>query len=133
MKKDASLTLSQRMLPYNNLQGELSEIQSVQMGISFLTFQYHHSVVYLTRSSKQNHELCLVSARVAIRMLDKLVSNSMEVFNGIVWCVFIRYYLLYPNLSCFDFSPLHLAHLVNTIVGSYSTTHSCLTLFFSPT
>ncbi|KAF7909060.1 hypothetical protein EAE99_011541 [Botrytis elliptica] len=103
----------QKMSAYSNFQGEESEIQSVQMGINFLTFQYHHSVVYLTRSSKHNHELCLFHARIAIEMLEKLVSSSLEVFNGIVWQLlyypFMPYFVLFSNIiadphspSCFD-------------------------------
>ncbi|TGO62397.1 hypothetical protein BCON_0020g00700 [Botryotinia convoluta] len=107
------VNLDDKMSAYSNFQGEESEIQSVQMGINFLTFQYHHSVVYLTRSSKHNHELCLFHARIAIEMLEKLVSSSLEVFNGIVWQLlyypFMPYFVLFSNIiadphspSCFD-------------------------------
>ncbi|TGO29272.1 hypothetical protein BPAE_0017g00800 [Botrytis paeoniae] len=107
------VNLDDKMSAYSNFQGEESEIQSVQMGINFLTFQYHHSVVYLTRSSKHNHELCLFHARIAIDMLEKLVSSSLEVFNGIVWQLlyypFMPYFVLFSNIiadpnspSCFD-------------------------------
>lgn len=60
---------------------------AVKTGINFLTFQHYHSVVYLSRSSKANHELCLSSAGIAIRSLDKLVPDSEEVFNSILWYV----------------------------------------------
>ncbi|ESZ91147.1 hypothetical protein SBOR_8481 [Sclerotinia borealis F-4128] len=102
-------SLDERMSAYNNFQGESSEIQSIEIGINFLIFQYHHSVVYLTRSSKQNHELCLFSARVAIKMLEKLVQNSNEVFNGILWQLlyypFMPYFVLFCNIIADPHSP----------------------------
>jgi hypothetical protein len=61
------------------------EKKAVQLGIDFLTFQYYHLSVYLTRADKANPNACLTAARSAISLLDTLVANSAQVFNGIVW------------------------------------------------
>jgi hypothetical protein len=58
---------------------------SINLGFDFLTYQYHHLIVCLTRSDSSSRAICLRSARVAISILQTLVSHSEEVFNGIVW------------------------------------------------
>lgn len=76
---------SQSSTAYTNPLVDLDEKAAVQLGIDNLTFQYFHLVVYLTKADKQSHNTCLAAARSAISMLDRLVSDSNQVFNGIVW------------------------------------------------
>ncbi|TAQ85767.1 hypothetical protein B7494_g5913 [Chlorociboria aeruginascens] len=70
-------------------------------------------MVYLTRSEKLYQSTCLKAARFAIFLLDRLVSNSNEVFNGIVWQLlyspFMPYFVVFTNIisdphssQCFD-------------------------------
>ncbi|KIW92345.1 uncharacterized protein Z519_07329 [Cladophialophora bantiana CBS 173.52] len=65
--------------------GQLARGVSIRLGFSFLSYQYHHLVVCLTRGDKPCHETCLGSARAAISLLKRLVAHSEEVFNGIIW------------------------------------------------
>lgn len=58
---------------------------SVRIGFTYLTYQYHHLVVSLTKGDKSCRETCLDSARAAIALLKGLVAHSEEVFNGIIW------------------------------------------------
>ncbi|KAJ9615225.1 hypothetical protein H2200_001299 [Cladophialophora chaetospira] len=58
---------------------------SVRLGYTYLTYQYHHLVVCLTRGNKSCREVCLNSARAAIALLKGLVAHSEEVFNSTVW------------------------------------------------
>jgi hypothetical protein len=44
-------------------------------------------MVCLTRTVKTSEDACLASARACLTMLDTLVSNAKEVYNGIVWLV----------------------------------------------
>jgi hypothetical protein len=52
-----------------------------------LTFQYHHLNVFLTKGSSARHTSCFDAARAAIVMLDKLVCNSSQAHNEIIWWV----------------------------------------------
>lgn len=58
---------------------------SIRIGFTYLTYQYHHLVISLTKSEKSCRETCLDSARKAIALLRGLVAHSEEVFNGIIW------------------------------------------------
>ena len=75
---------------YEESLSDPDEKEAVRLGIDNLTFQYHHLTVYLTRGATAYHNECLAAARSAISVLDKLVSNSTQVFNGIVWWVNLR-------------------------------------------
>lgn len=70
---------------YESFLADAEEKAAVRLGINNLTFQHLHLTVYLTKGDKTNHDTCLTAARSAICMLDQLVSNSNQVFNGIVW------------------------------------------------
>lgn len=63
----------------------MEEGAAIDLGLNFLHFQYHHLVVFLTRSHESSKSTCLVSARESLILLDRLVSNSSQVYNGIVW------------------------------------------------
>lgn len=58
---------------------------SVRLGYTYLKYQYHRSVVCLTRSDKSYRENCLKSARAAIGLLKGLVAHSREVYHEIIW------------------------------------------------
>ncbi|OAL18340.1 hypothetical protein AYO22_10756 [Fonsecaea multimorphosa] len=75
---------------------------SIRIGFSFLSYQYHHLIVCLTRGDKDCRETCLGSARAAILLLKGLVAHSEEVFNGIVWqqlyCPFTPFFVLFGEV-----------------------------------
>jgi hypothetical protein len=57
----------------------------MDIGIDSMTFQYYHLQVLLTRHDETDRDMCLTGARQAIQILDRLVSSSAEVYNGITW------------------------------------------------
>jgi hypothetical protein len=67
--------------------GAPEDERSIRLGLNFLHFQYHLLMVCLTHTVKTSESICLASARVCLNMLDTLVSNANEVYNGIVWLV----------------------------------------------
>lgn len=69
------------------------------MGLEYMSFQYHHLIVLLTRHSDSDHKICVQAARDAISKLDKLVSTSAQVYNGVVWQ--LLYYPFTPFFALF--------------------------------
>lgn len=63
------------------------EKQSVDIGVKFFKFQYHYHCCVLLRSHKKWRKDCVKSSREAVGLLDGLVSDSNEVYNGVVWCL----------------------------------------------
>jgi hypothetical protein len=61
------------------------ERSKMKLGLKFVDFRYHSLVVFLTRRRIADRETCLKSARSALALLGSLVSNSSQVYNGIVW------------------------------------------------
>jgi hypothetical protein len=61
------------------------EQSEVDLGLNCIEFQYHSLVVFLTRRRVEERGICLASARSALSLLEALVSNSSQVYNGIVW------------------------------------------------
>ncbi|KAE8445521.1 hypothetical protein EG329_013284 [Mollisiaceae sp. DMI_Dod_QoI] len=85
------------------------EEEEVRLGVNIQQFQYHHLVVYLMRGDKNNERTCLESARTAVSLLEHLVSNSGQVFNGIIWLLlyqpFTPYFALFSNIISHPTSP----------------------------
>jgi len=112
LRKELDLWLEniQQSAPaYLNSRKDQSEQDEIQLGINVLIFQYHHLMVFLTRADNNSKKTCLDSARAAISLLDKLVSNSEQVFNGIVWQLlyqpFTPYFVLFANIISNPTSP----------------------------
>jgi hypothetical protein len=61
------------------------ERSEMKLGLKFVDFRYHSLVVFLTRHRIADRETCFKSARSALALLGSLVSNSSQVYNGIVW------------------------------------------------
>lgn len=64
-----------------------------------MEFQYLHVLILSTKSQPQQHDIRIPSARKAITLLPSLVSNSGQVYNGVVWQ--LLYYPLSPFLVLF--------------------------------
>lgn len=62
-----------------------SKSRELALGLTSLTFQFHHLRVVLTRNDEVDADSCLRSAREVVSLLPKLVSTSEDVYNGIVW------------------------------------------------
>jgi hypothetical protein len=64
-----------------------------------MEFQYLHVLILSTKSQPQQLDLRVSSARKAITLLPSLVSNSGQLYNGVVWQ--LLYYPLSPFLVVF--------------------------------
>ncbi|KAH8594957.1 hypothetical protein B0O99DRAFT_167894 [Bisporella sp. PMI_857] len=82
--------------------GSSEELEAIELGANFLSFQYHHLMVYLTRSDKSKQDICLASAGSAISLLDKLVSDTTQIYSGIVWQLlyqpFMPYFVIFAKI-----------------------------------
>jgi hypothetical protein len=78
------------------------EKQSVNIGIKFVGFQYHYHCCVLLRSQRKWRADCVKSSRAALSLLDGLVSDSNEVYNGVVWgllyCPFTPFFVLFGDV-----------------------------------
>ncbi|OCL13053.1 hypothetical protein AOQ84DRAFT_333229 [Glonium stellatum] len=76
--------------------------QELNLGLDSMKFQYHHLLVLITRSDENDQNFCLSSTREALAMLDRLVSTSERVYNGIVWQLlyhpFTPFFVLFGNI-----------------------------------
>lgn len=74
----------------------------MQLGLETVRFHYHYLVVLLTRSSTERRLDCLHSAQEALSLLKNLVSDSEEVYNGVVWqllyCPFTPFFVLFGEI-----------------------------------
>lgn len=61
------------------------ERSEMELGLKFVEFRYHSLIVFLSRRRIADRGGCLASARRALALLESLVSNSSQVYNGIVW------------------------------------------------
>lgn len=57
----------------------------MDLGLQTMLFQYYHLLVLLTKAFEDDREVCLGAAREALSMLDRLVSTSEQLYNGVVW------------------------------------------------
>lgn len=60
---------------------------SLDLGIRTVTFSYYHFQVLLAKSSSEKGKQCVDFSRKMLHILDDMVSDSEEPFNGIVWQV----------------------------------------------
>ena len=78
------------------------EEQSIKLGIKFVSFQYHYHCCVLLRSQRKWRPDCLKSSREALSLLGGLVSDSNEVYNGVVWallyCPFTPFFVLFGDV-----------------------------------
>ncbi|KAH8677966.1 hypothetical protein BX600DRAFT_141102 [Xylariales sp. PMI_506] len=72
------------------------QLHEMEIGIKSMEFQYLHLLIVSASSQAQHSERRITWARKAIKLLPDLVSNSTQVYNGIVWQ--ILYYPFTPFL-----------------------------------
>jgi hypothetical protein len=58
---------------------------SMRMGITVLEFQYLNQKIQLIRSNSARKDECLTASKDLLRLLPDLVSDSNELYNGVVW------------------------------------------------
>lgn len=73
---------------------DASSAASLDLGLSALCFHYHYLLILLGRSSSQMKAQCIDSSKKMLLLLDGMVSDSEEVYNGIIW-----------HLICCPFTP----------------------------
>ena len=77
------------------------EVTSIELGIKFVSFQYHYHCCVLLRSQRKWRQHCLKSSREALSLLGGLVSDANEVYNGVIWgllyCPFTPFFVLFGD------------------------------------
>lgn len=63
---------------------------SVDLGVRTGTINYHYLRVLLAKSSSKMKRQCIESSRAMLHILDDMVSDSEEPFNGIIWQLVCR-------------------------------------------
>ncbi|KAL7957266.1 hypothetical protein V8C34DRAFT_325373 [Trichoderma compactum] len=61
------------------------QIQEMTIGVRAMRFQYLHILILVLRKDPSSRERRVQAARDAIMLLPYLVSNSIHVYNGLVW------------------------------------------------
>jgi len=78
------------------------EQTSMRLGIQYQQFQYYYYTVLLIRSRPALQEACISSAQQALFSLEDLVSDSSEVYNGVIWvllyCPFTPFFILFGQI-----------------------------------
>lgn len=81
---------------------EESGIASIDLGLHTLEFNYHYLLVLLGRTSNSMKAETIQSSKEMLHLLRHLVSDSEEVFNGIVWqlvcCPFTPFLTLFGEI-----------------------------------
>ncbi|KAK4077721.1 uncharacterized protein Triagg1_3415 [Trichoderma aggressivum f. europaeum] len=79
------------------------QIQEMTIGVRAMRFQYLHILVLVLRKDPSSRERRVQAARDAIMLLPDLVSNSIHVYNGLVWQVpwQLLYYPFTPFFTLF--------------------------------
>lgn len=76
-----------------------SATASIDTGLRMPTFQYNYLTLLLTRSSLRLRSRGITASKSMLTTLDALVTDSQEVFNGIVWqlvcCPFTAFLTLF--------------------------------------
>lgn len=74
----------------------------MELGIKNQEFHYHHLKVLLIRSKSNLRDECISTSQQALFLLDDLVSDSNEVYNGIIWlllyCPFTPFFVLFGDV-----------------------------------
>jgi len=83
-------------------------VVSIELGLRNVTFGYLYLLILLTRACSETRAQSLAASRRMLCLLDDLVSDSEEVFNGIIW-----------HLVCCPFTPF--LHLFQAILSTGRT------------
>ncbi|KAL6797427.1 hypothetical protein GGI42DRAFT_362075 [Trichoderma sp. SZMC 28013] len=75
------------------------QIQEMTIGVRAMRFQYLHILILVLRKDPSSRERRVQAARDAIMLLPDLVSNSIHVYNGLVWQ--LLYYPFTPFFTLF--------------------------------
>ncbi|KAL7908242.1 hypothetical protein GGI35DRAFT_469961 [Trichoderma velutinum] len=75
------------------------QIQEMTIGVRAMRFQYLHILILILRKDPSSRERRVQAARDAIMLLPDLVSNSIHVYNGLVWQ--LLYYPFTPFFTLF--------------------------------
>lgn len=67
---------------------------SIDLGLCSVSFQYEYLFILLARSSTRMRAQCIESSKRMLRLLEDMVSDSEESYNGMVW-----------HLLCGPFTP----------------------------
>lgn len=73
---------------------DTSSAASIDLGLCNVSLQYEYLFILLARSSPPMKEQCIESSKRMLHLLENMVSNSEEPYNGIVW-----------HLLCGPFTP----------------------------
>ena len=75
---------------------------SIDLGLSTFCFTYYYYSILLMRSTANLRSQCIETCQKMLQLLDHLVSDSEEVYNGIVWvlicCPFTPYLILFREI-----------------------------------
>lgn len=58
---------------------------SVDLGLRNVSFTYHYLFILLTRYSSERRAQCIESSKRTLHLLDKMISDTEESYNGVVW------------------------------------------------
>ncbi|KKP05314.1 hypothetical protein THAR02_02580 [Trichoderma harzianum] len=75
------------------------QIQEMTIGVRAMRFQYLHILILVLRKDPSSRERRVQASRDAITILPDLVSNSIHVYNGLVWQ--LLYYPFTPFFTLF--------------------------------
>ena len=74
----------------------------MDIGIKFVSFQYHYHCCVLLRSHTKWRHNCIEHSREALSLLADLVSDSNEVYNSVIWallyCSFTPFFVLFGDV-----------------------------------
>lgn len=75
---------------------------SIDLGLCMIDFQYHYILILLCRASPTFRQRAISSSKQMLLLLELMVSDSEEPFNGIVWqlvCTpFTAFLTLFTNI-----------------------------------
>ena len=74
----------------------------MRLGIKYQHFQYNYLCVLLLRSRPALRDACIACSQQALFLLEDLVSDSSEVFNGVIWiilyCPWTPFFILFGEI-----------------------------------
>jgi hypothetical protein len=81
---------------------DASSAASIDLGLRTLSFQYQYLLILLARSSSRMRTQCIDSSKRMLLLLEHMVSDSEEPYNGIVWqllcCPFTPFLALFGEI-----------------------------------
>lgn len=79
-----------------------SSAASIDLGLRNVSFSYYYLLILLARSSSQMRTQCIDSSKRMLGLLENMVSDSEEPYNGIVWqllcCPFTPFLALFGDI-----------------------------------